>query len=101
MSTTIEYRWPVEGLTHVPDWVYTSEEIYARELERIFRGRTWNYVGLEAEVHSPGDFRRSYVGAVPVIVSRADGGEIYVFENRCRRRGTSAVVHAITLLVCP
>ena len=30
------YRWPEEGLTHIPDWVYTSDEIFARERERIF-----------------------------------------------------------------
>jgi hypothetical protein len=23
------YRWPEEGLTHIPDWIYTSDEIPA------------------------------------------------------------------------
>lgn len=87
MSATTDYRWPAEGLTRIPDWIYTSEEIYAREQERIFQGGTWNYVGLEAEIPKAGDFRRSYVGAVPVVVSRAQDGGIYVFENRCRHRG--------------
>ncbi len=84
---TTDYHWPAEGLTRIPDWVYTSDRIYAREQERIFRGPTWNYVGLEAEVPNPGDFRRSYVGAVPVVVARAKDGGIHVFENRCRHRG--------------
>ena len=41
--------WPEEGSTRIPDWVYTSQEIYELEVERIFRGKTWNYVALEVE----------------------------------------------------
>jgi len=82
-----ELRWPAEGLTHIPDWLYTSEEIYARERERIFLGDCWNFVALEAELPEPGRFKRSYVGDVPVIVSRGDDGDINVFENRCAHRG--------------
>lgn len=81
------YRWPAEGLTRIPDWVYTSDEIYARERERIFLGATWNFVALEAEIPNPGDFRRSYVGDVPVVVTRAADRAVHVFENRCAHRG--------------
>jgi anthranilate 1,2-dioxygenase large subunit len=82
-----QYVWPGDGLFSIPDWVYTSEAIYEREVERIFRGRTWNFVALEAEVPNPGDFKRSYVGPTPVVVSRAEDGSIHVFENRCAHRG--------------
>ncbi len=81
------YRWPEQGLQAIPDWVYTSPEILERELELIFRGRSWNYVGLEAEIPKPGDFKRSYIGDVTVVVSRAEDGGIHVFENRCVHRG--------------
>ena len=80
------YRWPDAGLQVIPDWVYTSEDISKREMDRIFRGKTWNYVGLEAEIGKPGDFKRSYVGDISVIVSRAEDGSIHVFENRCAHR---------------
>ena len=82
-----ELRWPAEGLTHIPDWIYTSDEIYARERERIFLGPTWNFVALEAELPGPGSFKRSYVGDVPVIVTRDKDGAIHAFENRCAHRG--------------
>ena len=82
-----ELKWPAEGFTHIPDWIYTSDEIYAREVERIFKGSTWNFVGFEAEIPQAGDFRRSYVGPIPVVVSRAEDGSIHVFENRCQHRG--------------
>ncbi len=56
------YAWPGDDLTVIPDWVYTDETIYAREVERIFHGPTWNYVALEAEIPSAGDYIRSNVG---------------------------------------
>ena len=81
------YSWPDGDFSRIPDWIYTSEEIYRRELDRIFHGPTWNFVGFEAEIPNPGDFRRSYVGSTPVIVSRGKDGGVYVMENRCRHRG--------------
>ena len=42
--------WPAERLTRVPYWVYQDEDIYRREQEKIFRGNTWNFLGLEAEL---------------------------------------------------
>ena len=53
------YAWPAEGLTRIPDWVYTDPWIYEREVERIFKGRTWNYVALESEIPNSGDYIRS------------------------------------------
>ncbi|WP_192813247.1 FAD-dependent oxidoreductase [Oceanibaculum indicum] len=81
-----QFVWPAEGLNRVPDWVYTDDHIYGLEVEKIFKGRTWNYVGLEAEIPNPGDFTRSFVGPVPVVVSRDEEGGINVFENRCSHR---------------
>lgn len=86
--------WPEEGLQCIPDWVYTSEAVYTREVERIFHGRTWNFVALEAEVPNAGDYKRSYVGPTPVVVSRAEDGSINVFENRCAHRGAEFCRHS-------
>jgi apoptosis-inducing factor 3 len=82
------YVWPEQGLTRVPDWVYTDDAIYRREVERIFHGRSWNYVALEAEIPNPGDFIRSNVGPTAVVVARAADGSINVFENRCAHRAS-------------
>ena len=80
-----QYVWPGD-LTEIPDWVYTDEAIYQREVERIFHGPTWNYVGLEAEIPNAGDYIRSNVGPTPVVVARAADGSIGVVENRCMHR---------------
>ncbi|HTZ79388.1 MAG TPA: aromatic ring-hydroxylating dioxygenase subunit alpha [Stellaceae bacterium] len=98
------HAWPSEGLSAIPDWIYTSEEIYQREIERIFRGRTWNFVALDCEVPAPGSFKRSFVGPTPVIVARGKDGKVNVFENRCAHRGAELCRPAAgkaTEFVCP
>jgi apoptosis-inducing factor 3 len=83
-----DYVWPDNDPSLIPDWVYTDQFIYEREIERIFHGHTWNFVALEAEVPKPGDFIRSNVGPTPVVVARAADGSINVFENRCAHRAS-------------
>ena len=78
--------WP-DDESLIPDWIYTDPGIYDRELEKIFLGRHWNYVGLECEVPEPGNYFRSYVGPLPVVVTRDIDGKVHVFENRCAHRG--------------
>ena len=73
-------------------------------MERIFHGRTWNYVALEAEVPNPGDFIRSNVGPTPVVVTRGADGAIHVFENRCAHRAAEfcrELAGNARELVCP
>jgi anthranilate 1,2-dioxygenase large subunit len=86
MHETPPLRWPNDD-TEIPDWIYTDPRIYALEQERIFLGRHWNFVGLECEVPEPGNYIRSFVGAVPVVVTRDKAGALHVFENRCAHRG--------------
>ncbi|HKA44745.1 MAG TPA: Rieske 2Fe-2S domain-containing protein [Burkholderiales bacterium] len=80
-------NWPSEGLARVPYWIYRDEAIYRSEQERIFRGATWNFLGLEAELPRPGDFKTTFVGELPVVVTRDEKGELRAFENRCAHRG--------------
>ncbi|WP_439672537.1 Phenylpropionate dioxygenase or related ring-hydroxylating dioxygenase, large terminal subunit [Cupriavidus necator] len=97
-------RWPEDSLHYIPDWVYTSKEVHDLELQKIFRGRSWNYVALEAEIPNAGDYKRSYVGATPVVVSRAEDGSVNVFENRCAHRGAEFCRHSqgnAKEFVCP
>ena len=49
-------RFPSTDGSRVPFDVYRSQEIYDREQDRIFRGPTWSFLALEAEIPNPGDF---------------------------------------------
>lgn len=87
MSNLAQYFvWPEEGLRRIPDWVYTDPVIYQMEVEKIFHGPNWNYVGLEAEIPQSGDFIRSFVGPTAVILSRDEEDNVNVFLNRCSHR---------------
>jgi phenylpropionate dioxygenase-like ring-hydroxylating dioxygenase large terminal subunit len=84
---TSPHQWPAEGLTRVPYWIYSDPDLYALEQERIFRGNTWNFLCLEAELPRPNTFRTSNLGDMSVVVTRDSNGAIYAFENRCAHRG--------------
>ena len=73
--------------SRVPYAVYSSPEIYALEQERIFRGPTWSFLGLEAEIPEPGDFKSSFVGDTPVVMTRAEDGTLAAWVNSCAHRG--------------
>ena len=79
--------WPSLDYSRVPYRLYHDPEAYQREQEGVFRGPTWNFLGLEAEIPNPGDFRTTYVGDTPVIVNRDANGTIHALVNRCAHRG--------------
>ncbi|ABM30777.1 aromatic ring-hydroxylating dioxygenase subunit alpha [Paracidovorax citrulli] len=79
--------WESPGTHRVPFAAYTSEEIYRRELERFFYRGHWCYVGLEAEVPNPGDFKRTAIGERSVILVRGEDMQLHVVENVCAHRG--------------
>ena len=78
-----EVHWPRNDYSRIPYWLYHDPQIYAQEQERIFKGPTWSFLGLEAEIPNPGDFRTSLIGDTPVIVDRAADGGIHAMVNRC------------------
>ena len=81
-------EWPVEGYRRAPFWVYHDEGVYAREQERIFRGPAWHFLALEAELPDPGDFKSTFIGDTPVVVTRDTDGKLHGFVNRCAHRGS-------------
>jgi salicylate 5-hydroxylase large subunit len=80
-------QWSEPGQSRVPNFLYSDPAIFALEQERIFGGRGWAYVCLEAEIKNPRDFRRSQIGTKAVVAVRGEAGEISVFVNRCAHRG--------------
>lgn len=79
--------WAANGTHRVPYWVYTDPSIYERELRAVFGGRSWNYIGLEAEIPNVGDFKRTKIGETSIVVVRGKEREINVFKNQCAHRG--------------
>ena len=103
-GTNSKHAWPDDGVTRVPYFVYEDADLYRVEQEQIFRGPVWNYLGLEIEIPSPGDYITNYVGDTPVIVLRDEDGEINAFVNRCSHKGSMICYQPsghVSNLVCP
>ncbi|MGQ4597949.1 Rieske 2Fe-2S domain-containing protein [Nocardia sp. R6R-6] len=72
---------------HTPYRWFADPAVYELEQERIYRGRTWNFLALEAEIPNPGDFKSTFVGDTPVVVTRTKNGDVAAWVNRCAHRG--------------
>jgi phenylpropionate dioxygenase-like ring-hydroxylating dioxygenase large terminal subunit len=66
--------------------IFFDPDVYRAELSAIF-GRCWLFLAHESQVSNPGDFVTTYMGEVPVLVTRSKTGEINAFFNSCRHRG--------------
>lgn len=82
-------QWLKADATRIPFEVHTRQDIYDQEQKIIFRGATWNYLALEAEIPNRHDFKTSFLGDTPVVVSRAHDGSLHAFVNRCAHRGAT------------
>ena len=87
-QTTNPVSWPSSNVTLVPFRLYCDADQYALEQERIFKGPTWNYLCLAAELPKPGDYLVTGVGETSIVVARATTGELHAFVNRCAHRGS-------------
>jgi anthranilate 1,2-dioxygenase large subunit len=86
-----ELQWPAEDFSRVPYDVFTDPAIYQREMDRIFCGAVWNYLGMECEIPSWGDFLTTWIGDTQIVVTRAKDGSVHAFENSCAHRGARIV----------
>lgn len=77
----------VQGARTMPGEYYTSPDILAREMVRLFQTR-WLCVGRADQLAEPGAFFVQEVGADSLILLRDRAGTIRALHNVCRHRGT-------------
>lgn len=70
----------------LPSAYYTSDAVYATELDRIWRP-AWLFAAHTCELAEPGDFVTLTVGDDPILILR-DGPQVRAFHNLCPHRGT-------------
>jgi salicylate 5-hydroxylase large subunit len=83
--------WGDAPTSRAPGWVYTDDNLYQQELQKLFYAKHWCYVGLACEVPNAGDFKRSRIGERSVVMVRDREGNVNVVENRCAHRGVQFV----------
>jgi Rieske 2Fe-2S family protein len=92
------------GAKTLPQHFYTSEHIFAAEIDRIF-STYWVCVGRAEQVLEPGDYIVRQVGQEQLIILRDKAGQIRAFYNLCRHRGTLLCTqpegHFAGLIRCP
>jgi Rieske 2Fe-2S family protein len=80
-------RLPIASAKTLPGRYFTSAEIFAEEMERIFT-RQWLCVGPVDRIRASGEYFVAQLGAYSVIVVREKSGGIRAYHNVCRHRGT-------------
>jgi anthranilate 1,2-dioxygenase large subunit len=80
-------RFPRADGSRIPYEIYSSLDVYQLEQERIFRGPIWSFVAMEAEIPHSYDFKSTFVGDTPVVVTRDGEGLLSAWVNRCAHRG--------------
>ena len=73
---------------HKPGHVYTSPEVYELEKERIFK-TDWLNVCRADEIPEVGDYLTLRIADEPVLVVRAERGELVALANVCAHRGVA------------
>ncbi|MFC7395457.1 aromatic ring-hydroxylating oxygenase subunit alpha [Scopulibacillus cellulosilyticus] len=86
----------------LPSWLYTDPEVLEFEKKEIF-SRTWQYVGHISQVQQNGDYFTTEVADKPLIITRANDGEVRAFYNVCSHRAAKLVEGEgnKSILTCP
>ncbi|MCB0992279.1 MAG: aromatic ring-hydroxylating dioxygenase subunit alpha [Acidimicrobiales bacterium] len=99
----VNTRAPITAAMGLPSCAYTDQRFYELEQEAVF-ARSWVTVGLAAEVAEPGPMLVRQVGAVSVLITRGEDGELRGFRNSCHHRGTELAESDCTIagtIRCP
>ncbi len=86
-NSNAPFDWPEGGVTRIPFRLFSDPEIYRLEQDRIFRGPVWHFLCLEIDIARPGDTKTSFVGEIPVVVTRDHDGAVHAMVNRCAHKG--------------
>lgn len=91
--TTSEWlKRPKLPPTHYVDpIIYSSEEIFEEEKEKIFK-KVWHLACHESELPNPYDYRTyRHPGGTPLVIVRGEDGRVRTFYNICPHRGNLIV----------
>jgi anthranilate 1,2-dioxygenase large subunit len=72
----------------LPKAIFSDPIVYQEELERIFYGKYWHLLAHRAELPELNSFKTTWLGEVPVLITRGDDDRIRAFVNSCAHRGT-------------
>lgn len=81
---------PLSFARTIPNDWYTSQEIEAKERDRLF-ARSWQFVGRLDQLQTPGSYLTANIAGEPIAVVRGEDGELRAFFNVCRHRAAAVL----------
>ena len=72
----------------LPSHWYYDRAHYERELDAVWY-RDWVCIGRAEELPRPGDYLLATIGSQALVATRDHEGELQVFHNTCRHRGSA------------
>jgi len=81
---------PEQGVFRVNRALFRDPHIFDLEIQHVFEGG-WVFIGLSTQAENPHDFFTSFIGRVPIIVSRDGEGTLGCFVNACPHKGVRLV----------
>ena len=97
------YKSVLDKSRGLPGGFYTSDEIFTAELSH-FISKNWACAGLARDVGETGDISPVTLAGQPLVMTRAEDGNIRAFHNICRHRGTVLCKesrHNQARIICP
>jgi phenylpropionate dioxygenase-like ring-hydroxylating dioxygenase large terminal subunit len=93
---------PLATAWTLPPHAYTDPDVFAREVEAIFR-RDWVCVARAEQLPKPGDQLPVVVVDQPVLLTRGADGQLYALSNVCLHRSMPLVSESGSSrwIVCP
>lgn len=102
ISDLIDDR-PGEGIFRVNRAIYRDPDLFDLEIKQVFEGG-WVFVGHSTQAEKPNDYFTSFIGRVPIVVSRGSDGILRCFVNVCPHKGVRLVRNCVgtsSRFVCP
>ena len=81
---------PHDGVFRVARTLFRDQALFELEMKHVFEGG-WIFIGLATQAENPHDYFTSFIGRVPIIVSRDGEGELRCFVNACPHKGVRLI----------
>jgi len=78
------FRSPID----LPKEIFSDPTVYKEELKRIFYGKYWHMLAHRAELPELNGFKTTWLGEMPVLITRGADDRVRAFINACSHRGT-------------
>ena len=77
----------IQSTSEIPYEVYVNPAIYDREMQELFQGPVWHFLGFESALTQEHNYFTTEIAGLPIVVVQ-DHGTIRAFVNRCIHRGS-------------